>query len=143
MQRTVVGAEGDEVDVRGVEHDLDRHQHDDCIPSSHDAIDAHGEQEGAEYEPILYRDHSSSSFARNTPPRSATNSNNPMNSITRPYPEASLSPNSAFPTSSLVVLSSVVASGHDTCMMAPTNNNASASTMRARNNPEFIASHSP
>src|SRR5574338_234768 len=39
--------EGDQIDIRGVEHDLDGHQYDDEISADQDSEEAGGEEDGA------------------------------------------------------------------------------------------------
>ena len=47
------GAEGHQVDVDGVEDQLDRHQHQHAVPAGQDAVDADAEQDGGEEEELV------------------------------------------------------------------------------------------
>ena len=47
------GAEGDEVDVHGVEDELDRHEHQHGVAAGEHAVDADAEEDGAEEEELV------------------------------------------------------------------------------------------
>src|SRR5688572_15634924 len=49
-----LGGEGDEVDVHGVEHQLDAHQHEDAVAPRQHAVDAGAEQEGGQQHVLGY-----------------------------------------------------------------------------------------
>ena len=49
----VHGAEGDQVDVDGVEDQLDRHQHEHAVAAGEHAVDADAEQDGGEQEELV------------------------------------------------------------------------------------------
>src|SRR3954466_4399087 len=51
--RAAVGPEGDEVDVDGVEDQLDRHQDQHAVLPGEDAVDAGGEQERSQEEELV------------------------------------------------------------------------------------------
>src|SRR5215471_12734167 len=65
--------ERDEVDIDGVEHQLDRQQHEDAVTAGQHAVDAGAEQERAEDE-ILVQRHGQSLRAMTTAPTSAASS---------------------------------------------------------------------
>src|SRR5262249_60219593 len=58
--------EGDEIEVRGVEHQLDRHQQDDAVAAGENTDDADEEESEAEVEHVLDRDDDHSCFLAST-----------------------------------------------------------------------------
>ena len=65
------GAEGDQVDVDGVEDQLDRHEHEHAVPAGEHAVDADAEQDGAEEQELVERTSAQSLLARTMAPTRA------------------------------------------------------------------------
>jgi hypothetical protein len=79
----VHGREGDQVDVHGVEDQLDRHQHGHAVPTGDHAVDADGEQEGAEQEELVEQHGQSLRAITMAPMRAAVSSTEMTSNWTR------------------------------------------------------------
>src|SRR5215203_6246889 len=73
VHRAPIAADGDESQVDGIQHDLDREQHRDQVPPQEHAGSTNGEQNARENEVVVQRNHDQCSLrARTTAPTIAT-----------------------------------------------------------------------